>query len=92
MASLLYWKGLSSDIKQWVRECPVCQNYKADLATTLGLIQPLPILTRAWAVINMDFVEGLPNSRGKNVILVVVDRLTKYGHFVPLAHLFTASL
>jgi CBS domain-containing protein len=45
--------------------------------------------TLAWTFISMDFVEGLPKSGQNIVILVVVDQLTKYAHFLALAHPYT---
>jgi hypothetical protein len=74
---------------EMVAQCPVCQLSKTEHVQYPGLLNPLQIPTAKWSDISMDFVEGLPKSRGKDVILVVVDRLTKYAHFIPLSHPFT---
>lgn len=52
---------------------------------------PLPVPVRAWQMVSMDFIEGLPQSGRYNCILVVVDKFSKYSHFSPLAHPFSAS-
>ncbi|KAA3477606.1 Retrotransposable element Tf2 [Gossypium australe] len=54
VASLLYWKGLTTDVKHWIRECSVCQKCKGELVASLGLLQPLPILDRAWPVVSLS--------------------------------------
>nr|GEW52061.1 putative reverse transcriptase domain-containing protein [Tanacetum cinerariifolium] len=78
-------------VKQVVRECDVCHREKPILSTYPGLLKPLPIPEKIWSSISMDFIEKLPNSHGKTVILVVVDRLSKYAHFIAMQHPFTAS-
>ena len=55
-----------------------------------GLLQPQPIPDGAWQDLSMDFIEGLPKSEGYDVIMIIVDRFTKYAHFIPIKHPFTA--
>jgi len=86
-----YWKGIKNDIQKFIAKCPTCQQSKVDDISPLGLLQPLPIPQRVWSDINMDFIVGLPNCKGKTVIWVVLHRLSKYTHFVPMSHPYTAS-
>ncbi|WVY96197.1 hypothetical protein V8G54_028348 [Vigna mungo] len=90
VAGVLYWEGMKRDIKEFVMQCAVCQCNKTETLAPAGLLQPLPIPTQVWSDISMDFIGGLPKVQGKDTILVVVDRLTKYAHFLELAHPFTA--
>lgn len=69
----------------------VCQQNKVETINTPGLIQPLSIPSQHWEEVSMDFIMGLPKLEGKSVIMVVVDRLTKYAHFCALSYPFNAS-
>jgi hypothetical protein len=68
----------------------VCQKAKSEHSRLPGLLQPLPIPTQAWQIVSLDFIDGLPKSHKYDTILVVVDKFTKYGHFIPLSHPYTA--
>jgi hypothetical protein len=87
---LFAWHGMKVSVTEFVQQCKVCQHAKHLNTHPAGLLQPLPVPEGAWRDITMDFVEGLPCSEGYNAILVVVDRFTKFSHFVPLRHPFTA--
>ncbi|KAE8675396.1 C2H2 and C2HC zinc fingers superfamily protein, putative isoform 1 [Hibiscus syriacus] len=89
--SNFYWPNLKSMVAAYVRCCQTCQQTKVEHLAKPGLLQPLPIPNQAWEIISMDFIEGLPTSLKKNCILVIVDKFTKYSHFLPLAHPYSAA-
>jgi hypothetical protein len=74
----------------YVQSCEVCQQAKSEHVKLPRLLQPLPVPTQSWTVVSLDFIEGLPQSNQHNTILVVTDKFSKYAHFIPLAHPFTA--
>ena len=90
IATNVYWMGMKGTIQEYVRSCDICQRQKYMATAPGGLLQPLPIPEQIWDDISMDFITGLPKSRGYEAILVVVDRLSKYSHFIPLKHPYTA--
>ena len=69
----------------------VYQQNKVETIKTPILLQNLSIPSQRWEEVSMDFITGLPKSEGKSVIMVVVDRLTKYAHFCALSHPFKAN-
>lgn len=88
---MFFWPGLKSDVEKFVAQCPICQRSKHENCPSPGLLDPLPIPDMAWTHISMDFVEGLPKSQGMEVIFVVVDKFTKYAHFIPMSHPYTVK-
>jgi hypothetical protein len=88
---LFAWHGMKTDVKTFVASCTTCVQAKPDRAKYPGLLSALPVPSESWQVVSMDFIEGLPRSGSANCIMVVVDKFSKYAHFVPLLHPFTAA-
>jgi hypothetical protein len=91
LKQLFSWKGMKSQVQNWVQSCQVCIQAKSDRFSYPSKLQPLEVSTEAWQTLSLDFIKGLPQSASSNCILVVVDKFTWYGHFIPLSHPYTAS-
>jgi hypothetical protein len=85
-----YWEHMRRDVHDYIRKCVVCQQTKYSTARPNGLPQPLPLPNHVWEDLSMDFITGLPLSKGYSVILVVVDRFSKAIHLGALQSGFTA--
>lgn len=85
---LFYWSLMKQQTYKFVASCSVCQQVKTERVPYPGLLQPLAVPTQAWHTITMDFIEGLTKSGGYDCILVVVDKFSKYSHFIKLNHIY----
>uniref|UniRef100_A0A3P9IIZ6 Gypsy retrotransposon integrase-like protein 1 n=1 Tax=Oryzias latipes TaxID=8090 RepID=A0A3P9IIZ6_ORYLA len=91
IAQRFWWPSMSSDIRAFVSACRVCASVKTPRTPPAGLLHPLPVPSRPWSHVAMDFITGLPVSRGKAVILTIIDRFSKLAHAIPLQRLPSAK-
>nr|KYP50860.1 Retrotransposable element Tf2 [Cajanus cajan] len=85
LRKIFWWPRMKKDIAEFVSACLVCQKAKIEHQKPSGLLQPLSIPEWKWDNISMDFVVALPRTRrGHDSIWVIVDRLTKSAHFLPI--------
>ena len=76
---------MKRDVAEYVSKCLTCQQVKAEHQAPAGKLKPLTIPEWKWERIAMDFVYGLPKTpRKKDAIWVIIDRLTKSAHFLPI--------
>ena len=85
-----WWPDMKKEIAQWISKCYTCQRVKAEHQKPSGLIQPLEIPEWKWEHIAMDFIVGLPRTKSNHdAIWVIIDRLTKSAHFLPINERFS---
>jgi len=87
-----YWEGMDAWIDEYVRSCVKCQQTKESNQHPAGKLMPLPIPTRPWERIGVDFIGPLPVTKSKfNAVLTVVDHFTKWKVLVPVSTTLTAE-
>ncbi|KAK2436442.1 hypothetical protein QL285_021436 [Trifolium repens] len=80
-----WWPGMKRHVAEYVASCLTCQKAKVEHQKPAGMLQSLDIPEWKWNSISMDFITGLPKTRRKHdSIWVIVDRLTKSAHFLPV--------
>jgi hypothetical protein len=80
-----FWLGMKKEVLYFIARCLVCQKVKVEQIHPTSLLQPFPIPKWKWEVVTMDFITKLPRiAKQHDSIMVVVDKLTKDSHFIPV--------
>ena len=77
-----WWPQMSHYISQYMKTCDLCLCTKAQQTLPIGELSPLPTLESHWDTISVDFIVELPESHSYNVIMNVVDSVSKVSHFI----------
>ncbi len=81
---------MARDAREFILACLVCAVGKSSNRPPVGILRLLPIPSRPWSLIAMDFVTGLPPSSGNTMVLTMIDRFSMAVHFIPLPKLPSA--
>ena len=85
-----WWIGMKKHVALYVSKCLTCSQIKAEHQKPSGLLQQLELPVWKWELITMDFITKLPRtSHGNDTIWVIIDRLTKSAHFLPMKETFS---
>ncbi|KAL4579703.1 hypothetical protein LXL04_015862 [Taraxacum kok-saghyz] len=85
LKKLYWWPNMKADIATYMSKCLTCAKVKVEYQKPSGLLQQPSIPEWKWEDISMDFITKLPKTPGGyETIWVVVDRLTKSAHFLPI--------
>ncbi|KAK1806376.1 hypothetical protein P4O66_004899, partial [Electrophorus voltai] len=82
---------MKPDVQALMNSCHICAQCKDPRTRPAGLLHPLAVPSHPWSHLSLDFITGLPPTRGNTVILVVVDKFSKTGHFVALPNMPSAK-
>ena len=92
LAQLCFWPGMRAQVGDYVLGCEKCARAKSSSLRPSGLLQPLPIPSRPWEVITLDFVGPLPLTKaGHSMVLGVSDKMSKQAHFIATEKTVTAE-
>jgi hypothetical protein len=91
LRKLFFWPSMKGETIEYLARCQDCQQVKAEHQHPANLLQPLPVLEWKWETISLDFITGLPKTQKNNdSIMVVIDKLSKSAHFIPIKSTFKA--
>ncbi|KAF8661970.1 hypothetical protein AX14_007147, partial [Amanita brunnescens Koide BX004] len=79
----LWWPNMKKDVENYIKGCHTCQTVKPDRRPKAAPLQPNEIPNEPWEIISIDLIGPLTPSKGKDMILVIVDRFSKKAYFLP---------
>ncbi len=86
-----WWPRMVKDVREFCRTCEACQRAKGSTQKSKGKLHPLPIPTRPWESIGMDFIGPFPELKGYNYIWVVICWMTSMVHLILVHTRLTAT-